>query len=83
MDDQLHQLYNAARREDLRIPNALWDELRRASPEVVTAINEARRRIQNKGQESGNPASPVPLLKVLGEAMLSVVSTFTPPWPIS
>jgi len=48
VDDTLHQLYNAARRDDLRIPNALWDELRCASPEVVIAINEARRCIQGK-----------------------------------
>ena len=60
LDDHLHHLYNAARREDLRIPNALWDELRRASPEVVAAINKARRRIQNKGQESGQPGSSSP-----------------------
>ena len=48
VDNTLHQLYNAARRKDLCIPNALWDELCRASPEVVTVINEARRRIQSK-----------------------------------
>ena len=54
VDDTLHQLYNAARSDDLRIPNALWDERRRASPEVVIAINEACRCIQ------GNPPSADP-----------------------
>ena len=57
VDDTLHQLYNAAPHEDLCIPNALWDELRRASPEIVTAINEARRRIQGKATSADTPGS--------------------------
>ena len=57
VDDTLHQLYNAAPHEDLCIPNALWDELRHASPEIVSAINEARRRIHGKAPNADTPGS--------------------------
>lgn len=55
IEDTFHHLFNAARREDLRVPNPLWEELRRSAPDAITAVNEARRRLQRHEPATAPP----------------------------